>query len=223
MFFCGLSNQLQVKRYCDVNPFKFNNLVLDDIGREFVLDVVKTIEYFEWVVKFKLKVNIDVVSQLYRDLSTEQLAFIYCQLDYWDTTIEDGLEYGTDYFDIGERVERIFDVLRDRSKLDKIKFIEIVRKLGYSLEAIGVLAMIVELLSENSCEDVNHILWMIYSNRLEGDPRILEIDIVQNMKYAIKIKELRGEDIRDGKKISTIYEYEQRSFYNDYKIHGRAR
>ena len=72
-------------------------------------------------------------------------------------------------------------------------------------------------------ENVNHILWIIYLNRLEGDSRNLEIDIVQNMKYAIKIKELRDEDIRNGKKISTIYDYEQRSFYNDYKIHGRVR
>lgn len=204
----GLSYQLTVKDKFLAKPFEYNNPILDKNGKFIVKE---TINELEWLIcEFKHKgLEINPIADLYKKLTVEQLAFIYAQLQYNEYNGL-GFNFGSSERDNHDICEKLYDNMRKRNRDEKIKFMEIIYKLGYCNTAMGVCAMVVELLKTNNNESIYKTLNKVIDSCSNGMTDSQE-EAYMFLQNSIQIKELRDKDIRNNSKIDTIYNYSLRA------------
>lgn len=203
----GIEYQLKNKDIYPKNPFDFNNQLLNEYENYIIESTLDLLEFLEDELQ-EHKINIDIMTLFYQDFTTEQLAFIYAQLQYY---LYDGLRFRNGCFERGtqEKSEKIYDAMRKRSDEEKFKFINSIYEFGYCNVAMGTNAMIVELLRTT---DISTICWRL-SNIIESNKHGVikpdtSNDIYNYIRYSKRIKELRDKDIENKKPIKTIYAYE---------------
>ena len=203
----GLEYQLSINDEFLAKPFEYNEQVLNKYGKNIIKDTLRLLEWVELCLK-EIKVDVNIVDKMYGDFTTEQLAFIYAQLEYHEFVNNSYFENGgTDSY-VGEADERIFQEMWKRSNNEKIRFMQIICELGYCNIGMGICAMLVDLYK--TMDNVSICLMLREVLRCRKDHIIqydTEIDVYHYLERSKCIKELRDEDIRNGNKIDIIYNY----------------
>ena len=213
----GLKYQLTIKDGYLARPFDYNNQVLNKYGNGIVKDVLRLIEYMEFCLS-EMDIKVDIIDKLYQGFRTEQLAFIYAQLEYFEYVNNSRFEYGGRDRYVSEANERIFESMRKRSDSEKIKFMRIICELGYCNIAMGICAMLVELYKTFDNEKICIMLRDILSVRKYGVISYdIEMDVIQYLDSSRRIQQLRDMDIKNGCDVDTIYNYNLKVFNNKKK------
>lgn len=209
----GLKYQLTIKDGYLAKPFDYNNQVLNKYGRDIVKETLRLMEYLEFCLS-EINIKVDIIDKLYQDFRTEQLAFIYAQLEYFDYVNNSRFEYGGRDRYVSEANERIFGTMRKRSDSEKIKFMRIICELGYCNIAMGICAMLVELRKTFDNESICIMLRDVLDVRKYGGIKYdTEMDVIHYLDSSRKIKELRDMDIENRCDVDTIYNYSLKSTY----------
>lgn len=209
----GLNYQLTIKDGNLVKPFEYNNYILNKYGRSIVKDTLRLLEYLELSL-MDIKIDINIVEKLYKEITTEQLAFIYAQLEYCEYVNNLYFEYGSSDSYVYEAIERIFEAMWERSDEEKIKFMKVICELGYCNVAMGVCAMLVELYKTKEQIEICFMLRNILEIRKYGSVGYdIEREVREYLDSSKRIKMIRDEDTRNGIKTDTIYNYSMKSVY----------
>ena len=209
----GLEYQLTIKDDFLAKPFEYNNQVLNKYGKSIIKDTLRLLEWIEFCLK-EINVEVNIVDKLYKDFTTEQLAFIYAQLEYYEFVNNSYFEHGgTDRY-VGDANERVFEEMWKRSNSEKIRFMKTICELGYCNIGMGICAMLVDLYKTMDNVSICRMLRDVLSFRkgvvIKYDN---EFDVRQYLDSSKYIKELRDEDIRNGNEIDIIYNYNLKSTY----------
>lgn len=213
----GFNYQLTIKDGCLAKPFEYNNQVLNKYGRSIVKDTLRIVELMEFCLD-RMNMKVNIVGKLYQVFTTEQLAFIYAQLDYFEYVNNLRFEHGSFDNSIQETIERIFDTMRKRNSNEKIKFMRIICELGYCNMAMGICAMLVELYKTMDDTLICCMLREVLSSRKYGIINYdIERDVDEYLDSSREIKKLRDDDIMNGNEPDTIYNYSMKYAYSGRK------
>lgn len=199
----GLAYQLTINDRFLAKPFEYNNTYLDEHGKFIIRETIKELEWLTDEFRHD-GVEINVVADFYKSLTTEQLAFIYAQLQYIEH-FPHYSEYGDSDGNTQNRCEKIYDAMRKRKDNEKIKFIKTIYHLGYCNTVMGSYAMLVELLKTKDYQtiyiELNKII-ISYRNYIDSQG-----EACQFLQESLQIKKLRDEDIKNNNSVQTIYNY----------------
>lgn len=200
---CGLAYQLGLGDRFLVKQYELGNNILNCNCKHNIRDMLHNVLFYEDCLKIE-GIESNILDNLFKKFSVEQLAFVYAQLSSLDIGVGSS-------FDVDGR-EAIYKAMNNHSLDDKIDFIKTICLFGYCNNSEGISAMLMDMYKNNGSEVASRSLYslMIGDNKwkygMESDYCFTLLD------YSNRANIIRVEEVSRGEKLDNINGYLNKAY-----------